>query len=145
MIILVTQCKNDTSKWILISAFKKCIFGPTSPGLPLPTPTTHPSLLFQHAPVYLILDWPQSFLFLCYIYLAFLHFFSSASLIQFASVAEQKHFFSDKGVKWTISDRMCKICIPYQKKKKKRKQRSKEKVWGQTNLILIMKNFITLF
>ena len=30
-----------------------------------------------------LLDWPQSFLFLCYIYLAFLHFFSSASLIQF--------------------------------------------------------------
>ena len=30
----------------------------------------------------LMVDWPQSFLFLCYIYLAFLHFFSSASLIQ---------------------------------------------------------------
>ena len=28
------------------------------------------------------IDWPQSFLFLCYIYLAFLHFFSCASLIQ---------------------------------------------------------------
>ena len=24
---------------------------------------------------YVTLDWPQSFLFLCYIYLAFLHFF----------------------------------------------------------------------
>ena len=40
-----------------------------------------------------IVDWPQSFLFLCYIYLAFLHFLSSASLIQVCVCG------SDKGVK----------------------------------------------
>ena len=69
------------------------------------------------------LDWPQSFLLFCYIYLAFLHFFSSASLIQVCVCGWTKPFFSDKGVKWTIFDRMCKICIPYKKEKKIKKQR----------------------
>ena len=42
-------------------------------------------------------DWPKSFLFLCYIYLAF--FFHLPLKSKFVSVAEQREkVFSDKGV-----------------------------------------------